>query len=45
MSQTMTAIEIEGGKGAADALRPTQAERPVPGPGEILIRVRAAGVN
>jgi NADPH:quinone reductase len=45
MSQTMTAIEIEGGKGAADALRPAQAERPVPGPGEILIRVRAAGVN
>ncbi|MBI1686550.1 NAD(P)H-quinone oxidoreductase [Caulobacter hibisci] len=45
MSQTMTAIEIEGGKGAADALRPAQVERPVPGPGEILIRVRAAGVN
>ncbi|PVM80994.1 NAD(P)H-quinone oxidoreductase [Caulobacter radicis] len=45
MSQTMTAIEIEGGKGAADALRPAQVERPQPGPGEILIRVRAAGVN
>lgn len=45
MSQTMTAIEIEGGKGAADALRPVQTERPIPGPGEILIRVRAAGVN
>lgn len=45
MSQTMTAIEIEGGKGAADALRPAQVERPTPGPGEILIRVRAAGVN
>jgi len=45
MSQTMTAIEIEGGKGTADALRPAQVERPQPGPGEILIRVRAAGVN
>jgi NADPH2:quinone reductase len=45
MPETMTAIEIEGGKGAADALRPTQIERPTPGPGEILIRVRAAGVN
>ncbi|PVM86205.1 NAD(P)H-quinone oxidoreductase [Caulobacter radicis] len=45
MSQTMTAIEIEGGKGAADALRPVEVERPTPGPGEILIRVRAAGVN
>jgi NADPH2:quinone reductase len=45
MPETMTAIEIEGGKGAADALRPVQVERPQPGPGEILIRVRAAGVN
>ncbi|PLR20205.1 NAD(P)H-quinone oxidoreductase [Caulobacter zeae] len=45
MSQTMTAIEIEGGKGAADALRPAEVERPTPGPGEILIRVHAAGVN
>ncbi|MDG2529320.1 NAD(P)H-quinone oxidoreductase [Caulobacter endophyticus] len=45
MSQTMTAIEIEGGKGAADALRPVEVERPTPGPGEILIRVHAAGVN
>lgn len=45
MSETMTAIAIEGGKGAADALRPETVERPVPGPGQILIRVRAAGVN
>jgi len=45
MPETMTAIEIEGGKGAADDLRPVQVERPTPGPGEILIRVRAAGVN
>jgi NADPH2:quinone reductase len=41
----MTAIEIEGGKGAAEALKPTVAERPVPGPGQVLIKVEAAGVN
>ncbi|KRA62464.1 NAD(P)H-quinone oxidoreductase [Caulobacter sp. Root656] len=45
MSETMTAIAIEGGKGAADALRPETVQRPRPGPGQILIRVRAAGVN
>jgi NADPH2:quinone reductase len=42
---TMTAIAVEGGKGAADALKPVPAPRPVPKDGEILIRVRAAGVN
>jgi len=41
----MTAIAIEGGKGPAEALRPVQIETPAPGPGEILIRVEAAGVN
>ena len=45
MAQTMTAIEIEGGKGAAEALKPGVAERPVPGPGQVLIKVAAAGVN
>lgn len=45
MSETMTAITVEGGKGAADALRPETMARPEPGPGQILIRVRAAGVN
>lgn len=45
MSETMTAIAIEGGKGAADALHPETVARPTPGPGQILIRVRAAGVN
>jgi len=41
----MRVIEIEGGRGPADALR--LAERPLPTPamGEIRIRVRAAGVN
>jgi len=41
----MTAIAVEGGKGPADALRPVEIDRPVAGPGEILIAVRAAGVN
>lgn len=45
MSDTMTAIAIDGGKGPADALVATTLERPAPGPGEILIRVAAAGVN
>jgi putative PIG3 family NAD(P)H quinone oxidoreductase len=46
MSQTMmTAIAIEGGKGDAQALKPVQLPVPIPANGEILIRVRAAGVN
>ncbi len=45
MSQTMTAIGVEGGKGPAEAVRAIQIPRPAPGPGQVLIRVRAAGVN
>ena len=45
MTQTMTAIAIEGGKGPAEALKAVQLERPMPGPGQILIKVAAAGVN
>ena len=41
----MTAIAVRGGSGAADALVPTQLPLPVPEPGEVLIRVRAAGIN
>ena len=41
----MTAIEVEGGKGAADALKPAHIARPVPAEGQILIAVKAAGVN
>ena len=44
-AETMTAIAIEGGKGPASALRPERLPIPQPRPGEILIRVRAAGVN
>ncbi len=42
---TMTAIAVEGGRGSADALKAVQIPRPVPGPGQILIRVEAAGIN
>ena len=42
---TMTAIAIRGGHGGADALHTVQLPRPVPKDGEVLIRVRAAGVN
>jgi putative PIG3 family NAD(P)H quinone oxidoreductase len=41
----MIAIGIEGGKGPASALAPRQLPLPCPGPGEILIKVYAAGVN
>ena len=42
---TMEAIEIEGGKGPAAALRTAEMPTPRPRPGEILIAVEAAGVN
>jgi len=41
----MKAIVIEGGKGPAEALKLGEIEDPRPGPGQILIRVEAAGVN
>ncbi|HEV2081100.1 MAG TPA: NAD(P)H-quinone oxidoreductase [Brevundimonas sp.] len=41
----MRAIGIEGGSGPAEALRPVEVADPVPAPGQILIRVEAAGVN
>ena len=42
---TMIAVIVEGGKGAADALKAAKITTPEPGPGEILIRMAAAGVN
>ena len=42
---TMAAIAIRGGAGAADALHRIELPRPQPKAGEVLIRVRAAGVN
>jgi putative PIG3 family NAD(P)H quinone oxidoreductase len=41
----MTAIAVRGGKGPAQNLEPIRIPRPEPGPGQILIAVRAAGVN
>jgi NADPH2:quinone reductase len=44
-TRTMLAIAIRGGAGPAAALHPVQLPVPAPRSGEILIRVRAAGVN
>lgn len=41
----MRVIEIAGGAGPAEALTLAERPDPVPGPGQILIRVQAAGVN
>ncbi|HZZ88669.1 MAG TPA: NAD(P)H-quinone oxidoreductase, partial [Caulobacteraceae bacterium] len=41
----MKAIVVEGGKGPPEALKLGEIETPKPGPGQILIRVEAAGVN
>jgi NADPH2:quinone reductase len=41
----MSAVAIEGGKGPAEALYVETLPTPRPGPGQMLIRVRAAGVN
>jgi putative PIG3 family NAD(P)H quinone oxidoreductase len=41
----MRAIQIHGGRGGATALHVAQVAVPVPGPGSLLIRVHAAGVN
>jgi putative PIG3 family NAD(P)H quinone oxidoreductase len=43
--ETMTAIEVKGCKGPAEALEAVRIARPTPGPGQILIAVKAAGVN
>jgi putative PIG3 family NAD(P)H quinone oxidoreductase len=43
--ELMKTIVVEGGRGPAEALKLADAPRPVPGPGQILIRVEAAGVN
>ena len=44
LPRTMTAIEITG-PGGPDVLRVVQRPMPIPGPGQILIRTLAAGVN
>ena len=41
----MRAVEITGGSGPAQALKGVERPDPVAGPGQIRIRVRAAGVN
>ena len=44
-AETMNAIAIEGGKGSASSLKLTRLPVPVLRDGELLIKVRAAGVN
>ncbi len=41
----MTRIAVRGGRGDANALYSEFVATPQPGPGEVLIRVQAAGVN
>lgn len=41
----MTAIAVEGGRGPAENLKAVEIARPVAGPGQILIKIHAAGVN
>jgi NADPH2:quinone reductase len=42
---TMIAVAVEGGRGPAEALQAATIPTPRPGPGQILIRVEAAGIN
>lgn len=44
LAQVMNCIEIVA-PGGPEVLRPAQAAVPTPGPGEVLIKVAAAGVN
>ena len=43
--EQMNAIEVKGGRGGAEALQSVRIPRPVAAPGQILIAVKAAGVN
>jgi putative PIG3 family NAD(P)H quinone oxidoreductase len=45
MTATMRAVIVAGGKGPASALQIGTVPRPVAGPGQVLVRVAAAGVN
>ncbi len=45
MPSDMAAVGVKGGKGPPEALEIVRIPRPEPGPGQILIAVRAAGVN
>lgn len=44
-SDLMNAIIVEGGTGDASMLKLTRISAPQPKPGELMMRVRAAGVN
>lgn len=44
-SHSMKAVHVVGGSGPAEALSIIELPIPVPGPGQVLIRTKAAGVN
>ncbi len=44
-SSTMIAIAVDGGRGGPEAMKAVEIPRPVAGPGQILIKVEAAGIN
>ena len=44
-AETMTVVAIEGGKGPATALHAARLPLPKPAEGQVLIKVKAAGVN
>jgi len=41
----MIAIAVDGGRGGPEAMKAVEIPRPVAGPGQILIKVEAAGIN
>ncbi len=43
--EQMNAIEVKGGRGGPEALQSVRIPRAMAAPGQILIAVRAAGVN
>jgi NADPH:quinone reductase-like Zn-dependent oxidoreductase len=44
-AQTMRAVLVRDGKGDAGALFLGDAPRPAPGPGQVLVKIRAFGLN
>ncbi|KAJ5697232.1 hypothetical protein N7488_010916 [Penicillium malachiteum] len=45
MSSTMRAIGVQGGKGPATALFVDEIAKPVPAPGQALVKIKAFGLN
>lgn len=45
MGKTMRAVDIKGEKGDADALFITEVPKPEPQPGQLLVKIKAFGLN